>query len=486
MALAYSNLTGSGASAALNKKLKPTPSIAAPTDPTRLNLSGVGKPAAPAITNQNLVPSYVQSKPATTKPATTIAAPRPTTSTPAAAPAPVTGTDGATDQLAGLYKQLAEKQALLKTTQEKEAAEKKQPKKEKPGKEEAPITYGGLVGDLSKLGKEGSAGYQKANEALVKFRTNSANYKAGIFSAPTSARVMQGRDQAVQLANAQTDAALATGVQNALAQETNQITALNNAGALAAPVSVAPGTTLSSPLTGDTVAGGLGGYANYQTAEQVMSLIRQYPDAGYVYDQTKTPQENLQAFQSGALQRSPTYQKSTYGAPGAQTVAGGSVIQTAQAGYQQAYQDYQNLNTQFTNADGQANLLLQAVKSSGINSSDARFANKTVNEIRRQLSSADLQVFDSALKATQAAYGNLLVSGGGTVPSEATAAYNIILNPNASLASFEAALNQLKREGQVKLNAQGQQVNTYFGQLQGAAPGGNATNTSGNVFAEQW
>lgn len=484
MALAYSNLTGNSATNALKKKTSSATTLQQPSNLSTLNLSNLGKPTT-GITNQNLVPPAVRT-PATVSTASATA--KPATSYTASASAPTVSTADNSGLLSSLYAQLAQKQEQLKQVQAQERADKERAKADKKQIKEDTVTYGGLVGDLANLGKKGSSGVQKATDALANFRKSAANYKADIYSAPTSARVMQGRDQAVQLANAQTDAALAASVQNALTAQGQEISALGTAAGYAQPVQIAPGSTLSSPLTGETVAGGLGGYANYQTAEQVMSLIRQYPDAGYVYDQTKTPQENLQAFQSGALQSSPTYQKSTYGVPGAQTIAGAATTQAAQQGYNQSYQLYQDMNTQLTNADGQAELLLQAVKSSGINASDARFANKTINEIRRQLSSADLQVFDSALKATQAAYGNLLVAGGGTIPSESTAAYNIILNPNASLSAFEAAINQLKREGQVKLNAQGQQVNTYFGQLQNAPRTGAGTQTGGggSVFAEIW
>lgn len=494
MALAYSNLTGSSATNALKKKLSTATSVGSGS--SALSLSGVGKPSV-GITNQNLIPTAVKST------ATTAQKSTPVKSTAAPAVSTASKISSTDDQLASLYAQLAEKQQQLAATQAAEAASKNTKSTKKAKEPEAPPTYGGLVGDLTKLAKTGSKDVTKAreyaedvNRELRETKGLLADRSAAIKSAPTSFRVMQGRDQALALAGEQRLAALgsefqgATNLQtNALTGQGQQLSALQGAAGLAAPVQVAPGSTLASPISGETVAGGLGGYANYQTAEQVMSLIRQYPDAGYVYDQAKTPQENLMAFQSGALQNSPTYQKGLYGVPGAQTIAGAATTQAAQQGYNTSYQLYQDMNTQLQNADGQAELLLQAVKSSGINASDARFANKTVNEIRRQLSSADLQVFDSALKATQAAYGNLLIAGGGTIPSESTAAYNIILNPNASLSAFEAALNQLKREGQVKLNAQGQQVNTYFNQLQSAPQGGPTTSSTsggGNVFAEAW
>ena len=501
MALAYSNLTGSSASNALNKKLTTTsPSLAT------LNLSGVGTPPKTGVTNTNVVPAYLQNtaKPAATKTTTTAKTPTATTTTKPAATTSggsagtykgVAITAGSDADIAAQIARIDAGQTGGGTTTPSAlppltsvASGSSKSNKTTPAPVDNTPNYSGLVGNLADIGKNSSKTFDKANEALVKFRTGAANYKAGIYSAPSSARVMQGRDAAVQLANAQTDAALSTGVANSLTEQGQQITAFDSAAGYAAPVQVAPGNTLSSPITGETVAGGLGGYANYKTAEQVNSLISQYPDAQYIYDQTKTPQENLQAFQSVALQRSPTYQKQTYGVPGAQTVAGATVTQTAQQGYTTSYQQYQNMNTQLQNADGQADLLLQAVKSSGINASDARFANKTVNEIRRQLSSSDLQVFDSALKETQAAYGQLLVGGGGTTPTGAEDAYNVILNPNSSLSAFEAAITQLRRAGQTKVAAQGQQVNQYLTQLNAGSPqpGSGGGSPGGNVFAEQW
>lgn len=112
----------------------------------------------------------------------------------------------------------------------------------------------GIVGDLVNVAKNGSPAVTSANQALEKFRENSANYVAGINSAPTSARVMQGRDQAVQLANAQTENALASSVTNALTGQGQQITGLGTAAGYANPMQISPGNVAINPLTGQPVA----------------------------------------------------------------------------------------------------------------------------------------------------------------------------------------------------------------------------------------
>lgn len=273
-------------------------------------------------------------------------------------------------------------------------------------------------------------------------------------------------------------------------QQAQTLAGLGTAGSLAQPVQVAPGSSLYSPFGGSSIAGGLGGYADYRTAEQVMGLIDQYPDAGYSYDQNLTPQQNL-AMAQQAIQASPTYQKSTFGVPGQSTIAGAQQVQTAQQGYNQAFQNYQNLQAQFNNADMLAENLVNVMTEGGINPLGVQAVDKKWKDVIKQFSDEDQQAFDTALREVQSAYSNLLITGGGTIPSSATEAADVILNPNSTVGAIMAAIKQLKLAGETRLATQGDQVNTYYSQLQGGGGMGGGTQQQmnqggGSVFAEQW
>jgi hypothetical protein len=349
--------------------------------------------------------------------------------------------------------------------------------------------YGTEIDRVGNLGAGAVAGNLSTGTNVV----GSGN--AAIASQSASARMQAlGQAQQAELAGtgqaltgqAQTASALTNALSGANVQQQQSISGFGSAAGLAAPVQIAPGSTLASPVGGETIAGGLGGYANYQTAEQVMGLIRQYPDANYIYDQTKTPQENLMAAQA-AIQGSPAYQKGMFGAPGQSTIAGGTAIQTAQAGYQSSYQTFNQLSTQKNTADQLAGNLLGVMQAYGINPAEARFANEKLKDLRRQFGSEGQAAYDTAVKEVQAAYSNLLAMGGGVIPTEATEASNTLLNPNATLGQITAAIEQLKTAGQFRLNEQGNLVNTYWSQLQSnPIGGGSAGGGAGNPYQEEW
>jgi len=355
------------------------------------------------------------------------------------------------------------------------------PQKNTPTVVEAPKpsqpTYPGIIGDLIKKAQEGSVDVQRANNALTDFRRNAIEYEKGIYSAPTSARVMQGRDAQVQAANAARENALAAGVTNALANQGQQITALNNAGTLAQPVQIAPGSTLSNPLDGSTIAGGLGGYANFQTAEQVMGLIRQYPDAQYVYDQTKTPQENLQAFQSTALQRSPTYQKSTYGQPGATSLLGGAGL-TSAVDLKQKASEIQAISN---GAEANFNLLVNTAQQGGVNDLNVPILNRLQQNVSRGLTSdSAVALFRATLESVRAQYASIL--GGGTTTDQSRNAAAQQIPDDISLAALKALESQLKFEAQNRVAGFEQQIQALTaGQGQ---TGGQTTQINGRTYVK--
>jgi len=269
------------------------------------------------------------------------------------------------------------------------------------------------------------------------------------------------------------------------------------AGQLAQPIQVAPGSTAVNPVTGETVAGGLGGYVNYQTAEQVLGAATQYKDAvnsqgqAFNYDQTKTPQQNWSDFQQNYLPNSRTYQSGLIGSGlssnigqaggGTSPIAQSAITQANVQGYNQAYKDYQDLNASYEGAKGLGTLLVDTMKEGGINPTDPKIINKSVNQVKNQMSSAAYAKFISTLTNARSMYANILSTGGGTIPTEATNALNTILDPNASIANIQASIEQLNNEILTgRLIPAGNKVNQYASMLgtQGGQ-GGQTTVTGG-------
>lgn len=461
----------------------------------RLDLSGVGKPKVQGITNLNLVPSSLQKKPATqsvlapakTKtPVTSISAPQVQSTAGSYQGVPIDTNGDVAAQIAkidasrasgpenvpvkGLFSDVKTSVSPAKPLATPTAAPKP--------------TYGGLVQTLAERAQTPSGqvtdafeSQQRRAEDLRKFRESVADTTRGIYSAPTSARVMQGRDQAVQLANAQKEAARAAELTAAtdlygasLTGQGQELTALGTAAGLAAPVQVAPGSTLASPLSGETVAGGLGGYANYQTAEQVMGLIRQYPDAGYVYDQTKTPQENLQTFQSSALQRSPTYQKETYGQPGATSVVGGAQLGSAAELTRQASEIQAIAN----GAEANFSLLVDTARRGGVNDSNVPALNRLQQNVQRGLASAEaVALFRATLESVRSQYASIL--GGGTVTDAGRASANQQIPDDISLSALMALEQQLMSEAQNRVAGYQNQIGSLTG-------GGSQSGGGGSIW----
>lgn len=294
---------------------------------------------------------------------------------------------------------------------------------------------------------------------------------------------LQGNQQQLTAQN-QEAGAFGQALGGANTQQGQQLTGLGTAGSLAAPMQVPYQNQFLNPLTGESAGGGgLGGYAGYNAAEQAMALVRQYPDANAQYNPAETPEQNLQRIQQ-MVQSSPTYQKGTYGVPGQGNIAGATAVQTAQQGYQSTYQAYTQLQSQLTNAETLADNLQQTM-ASVINPTDSRWANSRIKDLQRQFNDTQRAAFDTVIKEVQAAFGNILVTGGGTIPTEATEAYNTILNPDASPKAIMASIQELRRAGTIKLQSQGDQVNTYLQQLQaGSNQGGGGASSGG--FAEEW
>jgi hypothetical protein len=448
-------------------------------DTRKLDLSNVGKPQK-GITNLNLVPSYVREKPKVAAP-TTQAVQKPAAplvKAPSSSAGSYQGVAINPGSDAGIAAQMRKIDAArasgpqnvppvkgLFSDVKSSVSRAKAP--ETPTASAIP-TYAGLVQQLAERANAGDKAVQLATKNLGRFQQETADKLADIQSDAIPLEFQQGRAQVVQQASQVKEAALQTAVANALAAQQQELGALEAAAGLAAPVQIAPGSTLAEPFAGGTVAGGLGGYANYQTAEQVMGLIRQYPDAGYVYDQTKTPQENLQTFQSTALQRSPTYQRETFGQPGATSVVGGAQLSSAAELTRQA----SDLQAATNGAEANFKLLVDTARRGGVNDTTVPALNRLQQNLNRGLTSSEaVATFRQLLEDVRMQYAVIL--GGGSVTDSARAQANAQIPDDVSLGALVALEQSMKAAATNRITGIQNQIQSLTGGGQSQGGGGS-------------
>ena len=349
--------------------------------------------------------------------------------------------------------------------------------------------YPGLIQNLSRIGTERDPAITRAAENIENIGKRSADTQ-GTYLTTGTLPVAQGRAQIVAQTASAMQAAEEAKIANLLKEEGQDITALQGAGSLAAPIQIAPGSTAVNPATGEQVAGGLGGYANYQTAQQVMSLISQYPDAGYVYDQAKTPQQNLETFQSEFLPKSPTY-VSGLGSKGYIAGAGTSPAQAAtNQAYQSVIQDGTQeiatlqgaLNAAHTNVED----LAQIVQSAGINPTDVTAVNQFLNNVRTQLNNPATLAYNALLSEARALYASVLQARGGVTPTDA---FNQANSQFPNGMTYDALMSQygtLEGAANAFIGSLQQQVTQAQSALEGQGNSGTPTSTGGTGGLFDW
>lgn len=331
-------------------------------------------------------------------------------------------------------------------------------------------TYGGLVGSLANVAQNGSPAVQSANNALTNFRASEANTLSGINSQPTSARVMQGRDAQVQLANAQKENALSTGVTNALTGQGQQISGLNEAASLAAPSLGSYGSTYYNPLTGQTVPNSQG--LNPQTdatnyAQQVMSGKMTYDQAlsalGYAGTAGSEFLNNAITSAGGnplQLQASGAGAQSGISTVAANTGAITAGQQTQIANYTSAAQQGQALASQASD------LITQF----GLNPSELNAANGAIQKIAENTSNPQYQILSNYLNDIAARYSQVLTPPGGAATDTTRAIAAGMLNATASGTSLQAVLAALDQQAQAVIA----NVSTTGGATTGTTGGSSA------------
>ena len=335
--------------------------------------------------------------------------------------------------------------------------------------------YGAEIARVGQLGAGAVAGNLSTGTNVVgsgnaAIASQSASQRMNALAEAQQA-ALKGTEQQLK-GQQQTADALNPSLAAALTQQQQQIQGLGTVGGLASPTQVQPGSTLFTPDTGQEVAAGMGGWANYTTAQQAQSLMEQYPDTGIQYNPSLSPQQNLQMIQ-GAIGGSPTYQRGTYGVAGAGSYIGAQQLGAAGTLTGQVAQ----LQTQGAAADANFNVMLSILQRGGINDLNQPILNQLIQNISRGVSSdADVVAFRSALQTVRAQYAAIL--GGGT-PTDATQAMAAEKIPDTvSASALQEVERTMKTMVQNTVAAYNQQIGSYS---QGGSFGGG-----GNPFAEQW
>ncbi len=276
-----------------------------------------------------------------------------------------------------------------------------------------------------------------------------------------SAQQLTGQDQMANAFN--------PSLQASLTQQSQQLSGLGTAGGLASPLSIPYSAGGFDPVTGQQIAGGLGGYAGYNAAQQAFDLTGQYPDAGVQYDPNLSPQENLQRIQQ-AIGGSASYQRGTFGTAGANSYIGAQQLGAAGNLTGQVAQ----IQTMGAAADSNFNLMLDILKRGGINDFNQPVLNQLQQGLSRGLTSnEDVVAFRSGLQTVRSQYAAIL--GGGT-PTDATQAMAAEKIPDTvSLGALQEVERTMKTMVNNTVAAYNQQIGAYSNQ------GGG-----GNSFAEQW
>lgn len=341
--------------------------------------------------------------------------------------------------------------------------------------------YAEEIARVGKLGAGAVAGNLSTGSNVV------GTGNAAIASQSASARMqalanasqaeLQGTAQQLT-GQSQASNALDNALTGANTQQGQQISGLGTAAGFAQPVQAPYSNALYNPITGEMVTqGGLGGYAGYNAAEQTMALIQQYPDAGYQYNASLTPQQNLQMAQSAIL-GSPTYQRGTFGAAGATSYLGGQQLQSAGELTQQS----SLIQAQAGGAEANFHLLLNLAKQGGVNQTNVPILNTIKRNVERgTVSSEAVTTFNSVIQSVRAQYASIL--GGGT-PTDATRREAEAQIPNdVSIAALDSISRALAQEANNRIVGYNQQIQGLTNQNQmGGGFGGGGTVTWDNLL----
>ncbi len=329
---------------------------------------------------------------------------------------------------------------------------------------------GQTIANIGRQGAGAQAGYLSTGTSPV------AEGNAAIIAQTTAAQ-QQAAAQGAQMqlagvdrgltAQSQLQSALGTAADQALTQRSQQLGSLGTTAGLLQPQVTSYGQTVFNPATGQFTS---------SADPSFNSVLQQYAQLRASGQESLIPSSisgnpvlNAQVT-AMAQQANPNYNANTAAGQAAAQQSNSQTVGTVQTntaaqGYQGAIQQYQEMNTQNSAADAQAQNVQNILASTGINSSSTDF-NKALNNLKGRLGSTAVTKLVSSITELQAIYTTLLSAGGGTPTGNEQQALTV-LNPNSSPAQIMASLEQLQLAAYNKLNAQYQQAQTYYSNLQG-------------------
>lgn len=361
--------------------------------------------------------------------------------------------------------------------------------------------------------------YNTAVKNLQDLKAGQAAQYGSIESQPIPLEFQQGREQALARQYASQDDAAQQAVNQQQQQIANQIagtqtqqagfnqagslaltgagqvnSALGTAAGYAQPQVTSPGQAVFDPLTGTytNASSGMGG----GNATVAPSGVDQNAWNQYVHDfatgnmgaipSSITGNANLAGqLQQAVNAQNPNFDYNSAVGAGAANAANANLSGTASPNaynsiYQQALGDYTNLQQSVQNVDGFGTLLTSNMTAGGINPTDVKYANRTLAQIRGQLSSGAQAQYDTTLAALRSKISGMLSVGGNETPTAITADAQKILDGSLPLSSLNDVLNRIQTEGNILLQNQAQKVNTAKSGTQGqnagiAAPSGGTT-----------
>lgn len=381
----------------------------------------------------------------------------------------------------------------------------------------------GIVQNLTNMGKQPDwqtingtqyntqvAGYDPvgiASKNLQEFNTKYAGQVANTEGLPLGVEEQTGRAASYARQAAATQGALQQEVANLLQGQQQRIgalgtaggiantqqgliqQALQQAGALAAPQLSQYGQTYYSPVEGGA-SGGQGVSPNdpfYQTMQTYAQLLANNQGGTIPASITGNSVLNAQ-LQQMAKAINPGYNYNVASGVGAAQqsnaqIAGTAGVAANQAVLNPAYANYLQLQQTTQNIDQFGGLLTQTMQQGGINPFDLKYANKTLTEIRNQLSSGQQAIYDNTLATLRSRVSGLLAAGGSEVPSAITADAQKILDGSLPLSSLTGVLQRIQQEGQILLNNAAGVVNTAYAGVQGGNTQQNATTNSNSIWS---
>lgn len=325
----------------------------------------------------------------------------------------------------------------------------------------------------SQLTMDARKSYDESVNRLAQYQTNLADTYAENRMNPIAMRFKQGREAAIQQANASKLAALQGAVQQ---QQTAIGQGIQQQGveqsALASAAGLAPEATRFEAFGGTQLA-------PQNRAQELAQQVK----SGLISPQAAEAQMSSLYGGAGATFLNQALQGSGYNyiAGGAQAAAQGSNIQQAgtagtdiaRTGLAQTTNEYMNMTSAAQYAGTQAQRVSTILDKAGLNNTASTDYNKVVNELKARFSSQDFTALDTALREAQQAYATLLSTGGGT-PSGREAQSLAVLDISKSSNAINAAIRELDAAVANRLTSKYQVMQQYEQNLGGGTTYGGA------------